>query len=266
MNKERFLASGLIEQYVLGLTTPDETQEVERYAKAYPEVQAELDALRGAIEQYAAQYAVPPSKELKEKILSEIEAEEQMEKRIRTDQTSRMRKGISHGWLFAAAALALIAIGAAFWSWWRYQDLSEDYDYLATQYATIVKQCDELQKQEQINRQVVALVNNDATRVVHLTGTDINPEAHVVVYWNEATQSAMLHMVEMPEPPPGKQYQIWADVEGVMINAGLLEEAGERNLQPINVIAEAESLNITIEPKGGSEHPTVERLIANGKI
>ena len=63
MNKERFLASGLIEQYVLGLTTPDEAQEVERYARAYPEVQAEIDALRGAIEQYAAQYAVPPSKE-----------------------------------------------------------------------------------------------------------------------------------------------------------------------------------------------------------
>ena len=60
MNKERFLASGLIEQYVLGLTTPDEAQEVERYARAYPEVQAEIDALRGAIEQYAAQYAVPP--------------------------------------------------------------------------------------------------------------------------------------------------------------------------------------------------------------
>ncbi len=266
MNKERFLASGLIEQYVLGLTTPDEAQEVERYARAYPEVQAEIDALRGAIEQYAAQYAVPPSKELKEQILSEIEAEEQMEKRIRTDQARRTSKGISHGWLFAVAALALIAIGAALWSWWRYQDLNQDYEYLASQYATIVKQCDELQKQERVNQQVVALVNDDETRVVHLTGTDINPEAHVVVYWNEATQNAMLRMVEMPEPPPGKQYQIWADVEGVMINAGLLEEAGDRNLQPINVIADAESLNITIEPEGGSAHPSVERLIANGKI
>ena len=257
MNKERFLASGLMEQYVLGLTTPEETQEVERYAEAYPDVQAEIDALRNAIEQYAAQYAVPPSQELKDKILSEIEAEEH-----------KANRNVNNGGrylLYASVAILLLSVAVGGWSWWRNQSLEKDYNYLASQYATLVRQCDQLQKQEQRNRQVVAFVNDDATQVVHLTGTDISPEAHVVVYWNEATQSAMLNMVNMPAPPPGKQYQIWADVEGVMINAGLLQ-SDPNDLQPIQVIADAESLNITIEPAGGSEHPTVAFLVANGKM
>ncbi len=261
MNKERFLASGLIEQYVLGLTTLEETREVERYAEAHPDVQAEIDALRNAIEQYAAQYAVPPSQELKDKILSGIEAEEQG----RLRKTNRNGSNGGRYLLYASVAILLLSVAVGGWSWWRTQSLEKDYNYLASQYATLVRQCDQLQKQEQRNRQVVAFVNEDATQVVHLTGTDISPEAHVVVYWNEATQSAMLNMVNMPTPPPGKQYQIWADVEGVMINAGLLQ-TDSNDLQPIQVIADAESLNITIEPAGGSEHPTVAFLVANGKM
>ena len=40
MNKEEFLTSGLIEQYVLGLTSPEEDRIVERFAEEYPEIEA----------------------------------------------------------------------------------------------------------------------------------------------------------------------------------------------------------------------------------
>ena len=53
MDKERFLESGLLEQYVLGLTSEEETREVERYAQAFPEIRAEIDLLRKAVRQYA---------------------------------------------------------------------------------------------------------------------------------------------------------------------------------------------------------------------
>ena len=37
-DKESILQSGLLEQYVLGLTTPEQNKEVESYAQAYPEI------------------------------------------------------------------------------------------------------------------------------------------------------------------------------------------------------------------------------------
>ena len=53
MDKERFLQSGLLEQYVLGLTSEEENEEVERYARAFPEIQSEIDILQIAVMQYA---------------------------------------------------------------------------------------------------------------------------------------------------------------------------------------------------------------------
>ena len=60
MDKERFLKTGLLEQYVLGLTTPEEDLEVERYAESFPEIQSEIDSMRSAMEEYARQYSIPP--------------------------------------------------------------------------------------------------------------------------------------------------------------------------------------------------------------
>ncbi len=249
MDKERFLTSGLIEQYVLGLTTPEETQEVERYARTFPEIQQEINALRHAMERYAAQYAVPPPPHLKEKVLAEIQ------------QTALKSTKIGKRQWFSLAAIAVL-LGLASWQYWQqrkgWQQLNREFDAYRAQ-------CEQQQQSQQEALQVVAFIKDNHTKVVHLTGTTLLPEAHVIVYWNEATQQAYLNTVHLPPPPPGKQYQIWADVEGEMIPSGLLNNSPNES-QRIQVVQHAESLNITIEPAGGSAHPTVELLVVNGKI
>ncbi len=60
---------------------------------------------------------------------------------------------------------------------------------------------------------------------------------------------------------PNETYQLWADVEGEMINMGLL--SSEEDLTPAIYISKAESFNITVEPAGGNDHPTVSNLIGN---
>ncbi len=50
-----------------------------------------------------------------------------------------------------------------------------------------------------------------------------------------------------------------------MINIGLLQHPGD-DMQALQFIDNAESLNITLEPAGGSEHPTVELLYVNAEI
>jgi anti-sigma-K factor RskA len=55
---------------------------------------------------------------------------------------------------------------------------------------------------------------------------------------------------------------MWSDVNGEMINMGTLGTDNE--LVSLKYIENAESLNITIEPAGGSgsDHPTVEELVS----
>ena len=65
----------------------------------------------------------------------------------------------------------------------------------------------------------------------------------------------------LPELDADHDYQLWADVEGEMIDMGVI--AANDPTQVMNYIPMAESMNITIEPKGGSDHPTVSNLIAS---
>ncbi len=264
MDKERFLSSGLLEQYILGLTSPEESEEVEKYLKAFPELQAEADAMRKAIEQYALQHSVPPPAHLKTKILTEIEELAGQENAIRekTFLQAHAAKNRAIG-IGALVSMAFLLLAGFF-----YQQLNRSENKLQrlnAQFAAFQEACHEKQEALEQHAQLYAFINHHDTRPVLLQGTELAPNAEVVVYWNEAVKSAYVRSLQLPEPPPGKQYQLWADVDGEMINAGLLPKL-DKNMYAVGYIDQAESLNITLEPEGGSEHPTVSNLVLSGKV
>ena len=78
---------------------------------------------------------------------------------------------------------------------------------------------------------------------------------------NHITKSVVINTERLPNLDEDHDYQMWADVEGEMINMGVISKSNK--LTDMTYIDHAESLNITIEPAGGSDHPTVERLISN---
>ena len=71
----------------------------------------------------------------------------------------------------------------------------------------------------------------------------------------------MINTERLPDLDADHDYQMWADVEGEMINMGVISK--DKKLMAMNYIDHSESLNITIEPAGGNDHPTVERLVTN---
>lgn len=263
MDKERFLSSGLLEQYVLGLTSPEENEEVERYLEAFPELQAEIDAMRHALEQYAMEQSVPPPSHLKSKILSDIE--DQASPKSQKDFANRPRAGVST-WLFTTAVIAALFFAGLSTYLYRQQiQNGKQFNQLRSEYAMFKEECqEEIQRSEEM-RELYAFLQDPTTQPVALQGTQAAPQAKAIVYWNEDHHHAFFNQVNLPRPPKGHQYQIWADVEGEMISIGLLDwQPGQ--LQSIDFIEDAESLNITLEPEGGSEKPTVARLFVNGKV
>lgn len=87
------------------------------------------------------------------------------------------------------------------------------------------------------------------------------PNYSAIAYVNVEKQAVLLNVAGLTQLPANKNYQLWADVEGEMINMGLVK-SGE-NVLTMKYIENSESINLTIEPAGGSDHPTVENLIAN---
>ena len=125
MDKQTFLASGLLEQYVLGITDPEETQEVERHLNLYPELHQEVAAMREAIKQYALQQEIPAP------------AQKTNAPQSTSNTTNTKTYGQIH-WLSVVVlgALALLCVLSAL----RMRNLQEENKTLLTQLSTALRQ------------------------------------------------------------------------------------------------------------------------------
>lgn len=233
MDKEEFLASGLLEQYVLGLTTPEEDREVERFARKYPDIAEKIITLRGGVQKYAEEQPIPKVKAAK-------------------------------AGYFPYILVIILAIGLL-WQWKAHRYTAAELLKVNAEYAAFREGCENDHKENIAAAQVYELLRAPHTHQVNLHGTALAPDAHAMVYWNPERQRVYCSLTNLPAPPAGKQYQLWAEVRGEMVNMGILT-AMPMQLQPMLFIQAAESFNITLEPMGGSDHPDVGQLYANGKV
>lgn len=73
-----YIESGELEQYVLGLTTAEQSTAIEERAAADPAIRKEIDAINDAIETYAMAYAVKPNPIIKPMLLATIDYTERL--------------------------------------------------------------------------------------------------------------------------------------------------------------------------------------------
>jgi len=74
MSVKKFIESGIIESYVLGLCTPEELKQVKAMKAKHPTVREEIKAVRNTLLVYALKHEVKPPDDLKDKILSAAKA------------------------------------------------------------------------------------------------------------------------------------------------------------------------------------------------
>jgi len=116
---------------------------------------------------------------------------------------------------------------------------------------------------DRVNK-VYAYTSHGSTMPYLLDGSNFDKESQVIIYWNTDLQKAMLRVIELPSIRANETYQIWADLDGEMMSLGTFDAGLAINdAIPIIYLDKASSLNITVEPNGGSDHPTLTTLTAN---
>ena len=251
MNKDQLLSSGLLEQYVLGLTDEEESQLVEEYAARYEEIRVELSLMQQAMEHYAAQHSVSATGHKAEKRGPE------------KDKSNLGLRKLSGNTLWPLATVfALI--------WGVYGALQTDIRHQEAKnweekYTLLEKECQTQGQSNQALADLSSFLCHRHTAKVVMDGCALSQGAFAIAFWNPAAQKGYLDIGSLPPPPKGKTYQLWADVDGRMVNAGIVSfHSGQ--LQEVRFIDQAASLNLTLEPEGGSKEPTVSLLQANGLL
>ena len=255
-----FLESGLLESYLLGETNPTETEKVEAFIQKYPAVRKEFDTLQNTMEQWAEKQTVPPPVGLKNNILSKID---ELDNPIAKEIPLRP---VRNRWAVAASVAALLLSISTLYFWSENAKtkkektaIAEELKYAENELLVQQERCGALEEK-------FHLLNDPATGKYILNGNNKAPGFQAIAFWNEESQNSFLNIVTLPELPENKCLQMWADVNGEMVNVGIISKNNLNELVAIPFKTDAESLNVTIEPAGGSDHPTVADLISNVAI
>lgn len=273
MNIQEYISSGIVESYVLGLANDQEQAEFERMCAAHSEVSAARDAFEISLEQESLANAVPPPKNLRSQILAEIE----IEKENSVDTTKTMRGIVDgpemiekapvikmKGWVryIAAASVILLIASTAlnFYFFNQYKSFSTKYDDVVAKNAAYAQ--NEKEYQNTINK-----LSDPAMAIIKMAGDSVPtspaPSSMATIYWDTRTKDVFLLINNMPEASADKQYQLWAIVDGVPVDAGVFDIA--KGIVVMKNIPRAQAFAVTLEKRGGSPTPKGQMYVL-GKV
>jgi anti-sigma-K factor RskA len=242
-----FLDSDLLEKYLLGNTTDLETLQVERYIAMYPEVRDTYNELQENLETFAKLHAIKAPQGLRDRIHARIKSERSGRKRF-------------FSYAIAASFTAIMFAGISYFFWNQNQTLQEENSVVSNK----IKLLEENMKEqlEDVRNQFIVL-NNPQTKKYNVKGNQKAKDLKAVAYINPVKKLSYINVSKLPHIPESQCFQMWAEVNGEMINLGVLEEAGDQQKLVALPYADNAVGYITIEPKGGNDVPSVDNIVAN---
>jgi anti-sigma-K factor RskA len=259
---KHIIDSGLLEAYFLGLTDDNQSKEIAMLLESSPELRQRQEALDNLLFDMTGAMKVKPPINLRSKIKQAIKDNGAVDKPRAQMQVVKEKPIAFPRWLMAAASILLLAFAwVAYSNFNTAKDISEDLAEVRKELK--IQKIQNLEMSGQLSRLAdeFAFVNNITTKKFLLNGNTKASEFQMIAYWNDTEKKSMVAMSSFPDLPVGKCLQMWADVNGEMINVGILD--ANQTYTSIKFLDNATSLNVTIEPEGGSDHPTVSDLVAN---
>jgi len=267
-----YIESGILELYVLGDVTPAEKLQVEEMASKHPAIKAELDEIERSMELYAENNAVEPPEHLRSKVLNSILTNFGDDSTF-TSKTEAIKNNVIalpvakatsfYKYAFAACLALLIASVVALVS--IYNKLQQSN----TQIAAL-----QLDKQHFANTvnlmdEQLEIFRDASFKFIKLQGTAHAPSAAMTIAWSLVKHKVMIDMssVKMPANDKDHQYQLWALVGGKPVDLGVFDKnADSTNMKEMKTIASADNFAVTLEPRGGSQSPTMDQMMVIGKF
>ena len=287
MNTKEYIESGIIESYVLGATTVGESAEVEQLALEYPEIQTEIESVSNTFESYVLQFEKEPPAFLKDKIKAKLFSEPisadrfqaavhggqatvaneqlagdsgqlsvnsyQLSENIEVEReivSLNNNANSSQRSIFSMAAswvLLALSIGGNIWFFSNWKNSEEKLVALETQNQVLAQEGKALKASYQ---EEVAILQNPDFKVITLAGQPVYPTAKALIYFDKNKREVYLSALKLPKAPTGKQYQLWAFVNGKPVDAGLIDENG--NILKMKSFDKVEMFAISLEATGGS--------------
>jgi anti-sigma-K factor RskA len=261
VNIKEYISSGILESYVLGELSADETREVDVNLVRYPELREELSLVEQAQEKLLLKVAVMPRTSLKQEVFERIPAEKSV-KQVSLNDNSQF-------WKFAAAASIAVAIVSsilAYNYWNKLRSTETDLVALREQNARIAEDYNQVNQKLGDFEKELAIISDPAFVKIAMNGTANAPDANALVYWNESTSEVYLKIKNLKTLAQENQYQLWAIIDGKPVNAGVFDGNIAGLVRMKEIAKGASAFAVTIEPRGGKPAPSLETMQVSGTV
>ena len=276
MDIKKYIESGILEDYVLGLTSDTTTQEVEQNLLQYPELKTELNQIEDALATYAQSKAMPMPAGLSEQILQSIDNVSTKPSPTSDTTTAAAKpqaaivKGTNTLGIFLGLALAGTLLGSYFLNSQK-QDLQNQLTLSQTEkqelndtFLAFQLDCEEKDGTIQQLQEQIAVYKNPAYRPILLKGTAKAPNTEAIVYFNATDNKSYFDIGNLPTAPADKDYQLWAIVGGVPTDMGIVDLSN--GFVVVDHIGDAQAFAVTLEARDGNAAPNLDELYVIGNV
>ncbi|MEH1007097.1 anti-sigma factor [Winogradskyella sp. ECml5-4] len=240
-----FLNSNLLNKYLVGDTSIEESKDVEHFISNYPEAAQAYEELQDNLEIVAKAGAIEAPNHILSNLLDTIEDTNDT-KVIHLAQNRR-----TPWYSIAASAAAILFAVTSFILYQKNIQLNQENNIVVEEIFDLRSDIESNNsKLDQLSRELLKLNNPDARKYV-INGNERAKNLKTVAYINPVEKTSMIDVITLPQLPEEQQYQIWAELQDRMVNLGILDES-DRRLKQIPYMEDALALSIKIGTKGNN--------------
>lgn len=264
MDIKAYIESGILELYVAGTLSEKENKEVYALMQQYPEVLQEVFDIEAAMVKLTASTSQRDNYHILQYIKQTLGFGNDDSKVISIAKPK-------YNWLaYSGWAASIVLAAGLFWAMNQNKQLKYEVQTAEIQQSILEMQIADAKNSLEDANTLISVLRDENITEVPLAGQGDFASTYAKVYWDKNTQRIFLDAQGLPEPPPGKVYQVWSLKLNPLTptSLGTIDSftTDENKIFEIENLNESEAFGITLEPAGGSETPTMEQLYTLGVV
>ena len=265
MDTKTYISTGIIEEYALGVLPQEDASILECVMKNNAEVREAIFEVQRTFEMLADAEAIEAPSHLKANIFAKLDFSKPETSDLKIENkepvlapiiplNTTVKNSSSNFSKFALVAASVLLIASLGYNFYSSQNQKEAMSQMTASNTVLQTKVTDLANQNDL------MFNS---RNIKLNGVATHPGMLANVYW-DTSKKVYLKVNNLPSAPEGKQYQLWAIVDGKPVSAGMFNGNEPNEIQSMAVIDKAQAFAITLEKKGGVASPTMEAMYVMG--
>jgi anti-sigma-K factor RskA len=251
LNIENYISSGIIEQYVMGLCSAEEKNELELLRQKDTVLNKAIINFEIELENRMMRNAFLPGVQTDDKILNALQSLGNVAPVVAMQTEDKKVKRFSWVKMVAAASVLLFSVSAFF-------------NY--TQYKENKEQAEELVAKNNLPQSLpianYSILKDPTITPVAMMGVGYHAICRCTMFWDKKTGKAYVMIHHLVPSGDNNEYQLWANVNGKQVSVGMINDAiRDRFIEVSGVPEGSKEFIVTMEKNGGATVPDADVVL-----